>query len=96
MVTAPALQVALTETIVQQGRLSVRIDLAQVTFMDSSGLRVLMVSFNELQERGGRLEITNPSPITMKLFEATGLTKVFTISFPAPSGPAEDGQTPTA
>lgn len=51
----------------------VRVDLSKVTFMDSSGLRVLVRRHQDLQQAGGRLEIVQPSRPVQRLFEISGL-----------------------
>jgi anti-sigma B factor antagonist len=57
----------------------VRIDLSDVTFMDSSGLRVLI----ELSQRVGTspnaLVIQSPSQTVLHLFEVAGLDDHFTV-----------------
>ena len=54
MDTGPQLHDFLEE-VSNGGAVRVVLDLADVTFMDSSGLGVLMVWFKELADRGGRL-----------------------------------------
>ncbi|MGW4947284.1 STAS domain-containing protein [Actinoplanes sp. NPDC004185] len=54
MDTCPHLQDFLQE-VTDSGALQVVLDCTDVTFMDSSGLGVLMVWFKELQDKGGRL-----------------------------------------
>jgi stage II sporulation protein AA (anti-sigma F factor antagonist) len=49
------------------------IDLAGVTFMDSSGLRVLISAHRSMRERGGRLVLRSPSPTVSRLLEITQL-----------------------
>lgn len=55
------------------------IDMAEVSFMDSSGLRVLL----ELHERAGqvgrRLVLHTPSPSVTKVLEVSGLSDHFTV-----------------
>jgi stage II sporulation protein AA (anti-sigma F factor antagonist) len=54
------------------------VDLADVSFMDSSGLRVLVVARNALDERGGEMVIADVSDQLRRLFEISGLTSAFT------------------
>jgi stage II sporulation protein AA (anti-sigma F factor antagonist) len=54
------------------------VDLAGVTFMDSSGLRVLVVARNALAGRGAGMVIAGANDQLRRLFEITGLTGVFT------------------
>ena len=57
------------------------IAMAEVTFMDSSGLRVLI----DLQQRAGdagrRLVLDSPSQSVTKLLDVSGLSDHFTIEF---------------
>lgn len=54
MATSPQLD-AFLQTVVDDGATRVVLDFADVTFMDSSGLGVLMLWFKELSGRGGRM-----------------------------------------
>ena len=52
------------------------VDLSEVTFMDSSGLRVLIEHHYLRADHGGRLVILNPSRPVGRLLEVTGLDAV--------------------
>lgn len=66
--------------LVNSGVHSVTVDLAQLDFIDSTGLAVLVSGLKRLREQGGDLGLRSPTPSAMKLFEMTGLTTVFAIS----------------
>ncbi len=70
MATAPTL----AETLVQFPDGSVTVDLAEVTFIDASGLRALIAAQRHIGRRQGRLFVRSVNPSTRKLFETTGLT----------------------
>lgn len=53
--------------------LEVHLDLARLDFVDSSGLRVLLVAQLALQQRGGSLRIVAASRAVERLLEVTGL-----------------------
>jgi anti-anti-sigma factor len=53
------------------------IDLAGVTFMDSSGLGALVRIRNLAQDHGKRVLLTNVPDSVSRLFEVTGLADVF-------------------
>ena len=53
-------------------------DLADVSFMDSSGLRVLVVARNALDDRGAEMVISKINDQLRRLFEISGLTSAFT------------------
>lgn len=52
---------------------SVVIDLAGVTFLDSSGLAVVARAHVSLQEMGRHLRLSNPSPSVRRVLELSGL-----------------------
>lgn len=59
------------------GELSV--DLSRVSFIDSSGLRVLVQAHKRQREGGGGLTIIAPSDAVRRLFDITGLTSELSI-----------------
>jgi len=52
------------------------IDLAEVSFMASMGLRTLMMAAKSLADMGGRATIANPQPNVEKMLEASGIGEV--------------------
>lgn len=52
---------------------TVTVDLAPTTFIDSSGLRVLVAAHKRLGRGGGRLVLRAPSEAVVRLLEVTGL-----------------------
>lgn len=67
--TAPTLAAALGELPADV----VMLDMAGVSFMDSSGLRVLMEASTRAREGGGDLVVARPSPAVARLVEISGL-----------------------
>ena len=59
------------------GVATVTLDISGVGFIDSSGLRALVVGHKALEERGGSLVVANPSSMAARLLEVTGLDTVF-------------------
>lgn len=55
----------------------VRVDLMGVTFIDSSGLRVLVQHHHRLSETGDTLRIVRPSRPARRLLEIAGLDTQF-------------------
>lgn len=55
------------------------LDLADVPFMDSSGLGLIMGRYQRMQELGGTLTVANPSAEHKKLFKLAGLNKLIKI-----------------
>lgn len=54
----------------------VLVDLAGVTFIDSSGLGTLVRTRNRLTSEGGDLFVQHPADNVRRLFEVTGLTEL--------------------
>lgn len=55
------------------------LDMARLRFIDSSGLRVIIKAFKELDKRGGELVVRSPNQTALRLFEITDLLDHFTI-----------------
>jgi anti-anti-sigma factor len=51
------------------------IDLSEVSFMDSTGLHLIVAANRRLSERGGRLFVVEGSPQIRRLFEVTRLAE---------------------
>lgn len=77
--TAAVLDERLQDLLADQGNLRIVIDLADMTFVDSSGLSVLVATYQGLRARGGELSLRRPRPSTRKVFEITGLSRVLPI-----------------
>ena len=75
--TAPDLDRALSD-IVTSGQ-AARLDMAAITFIDSSGIRTLISSTNASRQHGGDLVIA-PSPMVTRVMEMSGLDKFFTVA----------------
>lgn len=69
--TCPDLTAAL-EPLPGQG--DVRVDASSVSFMDSSGLRVLISAHQAAEASGRRLVIDRPSSSVVRLIEVSGLS----------------------
>lgn len=74
--TAPRLRERLIE-LVKEGHRQVVVDLDQVDFLDSTGLGVLVGGLKRLRTNDGDLVIVCNQPRILKVFEITGLDKVF-------------------
>jgi anti-sigma B factor antagonist len=90
--TAPRLRERLVE-LVDAGARSVVVDLGRVDFLDSTGLGVLVGGLKRLRSHDGDLLLVCTQSRILKVFEITGLTKVFSIhdSVDAAVGGGSDG-----
>lgn len=70
--TAPQLRSEL-DRVLASGRCRLVLDLAGLSFIDSSGLRVVISAHKDSVERGGGLALRSPSPTTRRLLDITGL-----------------------
>lgn len=76
--TAPLLRQKLVD-LIDAGTMKIVVNLEPVAFLDSTGLGVLVAALNRLRRQGGDLELICSQPRILRVFEITGLTKVFTI-----------------
>ena len=76
--TAPEFKQQLLEVIGQGGK-NVVIDFSNTTFIDSTTLGVLVGGVKRLRTNGGQLSLVCSDRNITKIFEITGLDRVFTI-----------------
>lgn len=76
--TAPRLREKLVE-LATQGQYQIIADLQGVDFLDSTGLGVLVGGLKRLRSHDGDLGLVCTQSRILKVFEITGLTKVFSI-----------------
>ena len=77
--TAPTLREAALAAMRQHGT-TLRLDLNDVTFMDSTGIEVLLATRRRAELEGGSLTLCRPSQAARRVIEVTGLDKLFTIA----------------
>jgi anti-anti-sigma factor len=71
--SSPAVQSALSDA-VRSGEHHIRLDVADVNYVSSAGLRVLISAYKQLGAISGRFSICNPSAQVVKVLELSGLT----------------------
>ena len=71
--------------------IDVTLDLAEMSFIDSTGVSVLVSALKRMCDAGGGLALQSPRAATMKVLEITGLTGVFTIHSEAASDTTSNG-----
>jgi anti-sigma B factor antagonist len=65
--------------LVAEGHTRIVVDLDGVDFLDSTGLGVLVGALKRVRSNDGELSLVCTQPRIRKVFEVTGLTKVFTL-----------------
>jgi anti-sigma B factor antagonist len=76
--TAPGLRDQLNESMAL-GLPILVVDMLQTTFLDSTGLGILIETMKETESRGTSLRIVASDPRLLKVFTITGLTESFDI-----------------
>ena len=72
-ITAPALGRRLL-SLFEEGKTALVVDLSKVTFLDSTGIGVLVDALRRFKARQGRLVLVCPTERILRPFEITGLT----------------------
>lgn len=81
MATAPTWRTVLLAAIEQPLPLRhMRVDLAEVTFMDASGIGVLISVRESARCRGAGFTVLNPNGVVARLFEILDLTETLTLA----------------
>lgn len=88
--SAPALQDKLAELV--EGNAPTVVDLTGVTFIDSTGLGVLVGARNRSAELGRSISVVADSDRVLKLFRITGLDGVFDVHPTVEAAVAGDAQ----
>jgi anti-sigma B factor antagonist len=79
--TAPQLDGAIIEAV--EGNCSdIEVDLRNLTFMDSTGLRIVTLAYERCQERGKTFSILPEPPRVQRVFEITGLIEMLPFRSP--------------
>jgi anti-sigma B factor antagonist len=79
--TSPILDEELRR-VVGEGVSSIIVDLSEVTFLDSTGLSVLIAGLKRCQNARGDLRLVSPRSNVRKVLEITGLIDVFHLQAP--------------
>jgi anti-sigma B factor antagonist len=74
--TAPRLRQALID-LVEGGAKDIVVDMERVDFLDSTGLGVLVGGLKRVKSNEGELKLVVTQDRIMKIFDITGLAKVF-------------------
>ena len=79
IVTSPQLRTVLLDLVRTEGQRSIVLDVAELTFIDSSALGVLATVLRDLEALDGRLTVRSPSNAVRRVFEITGLDKAIVV-----------------
>lgn len=90
--TSPQLKQDLVQ-LTEQGVKRVIINLSKVEYLDSTGLGVLIGGLKRMREAGGNLALVGPGMRIQRIFEITGLNKIFDIYPTSEEAAAKEGVT---
>jgi len=76
--TAPEFKERMVQ-VIEEGKTHLVVDLSKATFIDSTTLGVLVGGVKRLRPAGGSLTLVCADPNICKIFEITGLDRVFSI-----------------
>ena len=77
--TAPSLRERIDALIEERGVRQLVVDVRDLSFIDSSGLGVLLGRFRRLQQLGGRMALVRPSPRIRAILELAGVPRLIPI-----------------
>jgi anti-anti-sigma factor len=69
----------------------VDVDLADVTFLDTCGIRTLLACLVDARQVGCELRLTDPQPLVYRVLRIVGLLDLFSLAHDAPTPPAQRG-----
>ncbi len=55
------------------------LDMSELSFMDSSGIAVILKAERRMREMGGRAYIENPAKQPMRVIDASGIDRMITV-----------------
>ena len=87
--TASSIRQGIDSTLFEKRPAKLILDLSAVSFMDSSGLGLIMGRYSVMKELGGEMVVWNPSPETRAILTLAGMERLVRIEYPAGSEPRE-------
>lgn len=70
---------ALLQRLLAEGHTQLAIDMAEVTYINSGGLRCLVTAWRQARQQGGNLVLFSLTTRVAEVFEMVGFDKVFQI-----------------
>ncbi len=77
--TAKSLRAELDKFVITMQPETLAIDLGNITFMDSSGIGLIIGRYKLLKECGGKLEIRRPQPYIRRVLKLAGIDRIVKI-----------------
>ena len=95
--TAASIRQGIDATLFEKRPAKLILDLSAVSFMDSSGLGLIMGRYSVMKELGGEMTVWNPSPETRAILTLAGMERLVKIAYPEGGEPsAEPVRSPKA
>ncbi len=91
--TASAIRQGIDATLFEKRPKKLILDLSAVSFMDSSGLGLIMGRYSVMKELGGEMTVWNPSRETRSILTLAGMERLVKIEYPKDSYPEEPSRT---
>ena len=86
--TAASIRQGIDATLFEKRPKTLILDLSAVSFMDSSGLGLIMGRYSVMKELGGDMTVWNPSPETRAILTLAGMERLVKIKYPDGANPA--------
>jgi anti-sigma B factor antagonist len=64
---------------IESGKNKLILDLSEATFIDSTTLGILVSGMKRLRPKGGMLAVLCPDPTMARIFDITGLNRMFSV-----------------
>jgi stage II sporulation protein AA (anti-sigma F factor antagonist) len=77
--TAETVKTRMEEVLAKGKTNHVVLSLKHLSFMDSSGLGVILGRYKQVVAKGGKMVVCEPNPAVYRLFEMSGLFKILSI-----------------
>ena len=86
--TAASIRQGIDTTLFEKRPSKLILDLSAVSFMDSSGLGLIMGRYSVMKELGGEMTVWNPSPETRAILTLAGMERLVKIAYPEGGEPS--------
>ena len=88
--TAASIRQGIDATLFEKRPARLILDLSAVSFMDSSGLGLIMGRYSVMKELGGEMTVWNPSPETRAILTLAGMERLVKIIYPEGGEPSAE------